>query len=98
MTQVLVKTYHIYHSTREDDSAFLELLINLPPDLVEFAIPARPVWIGPFVIEDIKAYKMGVDFMINPEGEQMRKLEAVLMKKQKERDDLWTTMTNTWKK
>jgi hypothetical protein len=98
MTQVLLKTYHIFHSTREDDSSFLQLHINLPPELVDFIIPARPVWLGSFDIEDIKAYRMGVDFLINPDGEQMKKLENVMMKKQKERDELWTSMAMPRKK
>lgn len=92
MTQVLLNTFHIYHTTREDDSTFVQLHINLPPDLSDFMIPARPVWLAPFDIEDIKAYRMGVDFMINPDGEQMQRLERVMMKKQRERDELWTSM------
>lgn len=97
MTQVLLRTYHVYHSTRDDDSSFLQLHINLPPHLNDFIIPARPVWLVPFDMEDIKAYRMGVDFMISPDGEQMKKLEKVMMKKQKERDVLWTSMAMTKK-
>jgi hypothetical protein len=97
MTQVLLRTYHVYHSTRDDDSSFLQLHINLPPNLNDFIIPARPVWLVPFDMEDIKAYRMGVDFMISPDGEQMKKLEKVMMKKQKERDVLWTSMAMTKK-
>lgn len=98
MTQVMAKNYHVFHTTKDNDSAFLRLHINLPPELVDFIIPARPVWIGPFTIEDIKAYKMGVDFLINPEGDQMTKLEQVMMKKQKERDTLWTSLLPPGKK
>jgi len=98
MTQVLLDTYHVYHSTKDDDSAYLQININLPPDLMEYKIPAQPVWLGPFDIEDIKAYRMGVDFMINPEGEQMRELEKILMKKEKKRDELWAAMIMPMKK
>lgn len=98
MTQVLLKTYHVYHSTRDDDSSFLQLHINLPPNLNNFIIPARPVWLVPFDMEDIKAYRMGVDFMLSPDGEQMKRLEKVMMKKQKERDVLWTSMAMTKEK
>lgn len=98
MTQVLSRTYHVFHSTREDDSSFLRLHINLPPELIDFMIPARPVWMKPFEIEDIKAYKMGVDFLINPDGEQISKLESVMMKKQNERDSLWVSMLEARKK
>ena len=92
MTQVLQKTYHVYHSTIEDESLFLQLIINLPPELTEFIIPARPVWIDQFDIEDIKAFRMGVEFLINPEGEQIAIMERVMMKKQKDRDMLWASM------
>jgi hypothetical protein len=92
MTQVLLRTYHVYHTTRENDSRFLQLQINIPPDLVNFTIPALPVWIKPFDIDEIKAFRMGVDFLISPDSEQMQRLEQVMRKKQTERDELWTSM------
>ncbi|MHB8809901.1 MAG: PilZ domain-containing protein [Desulfobulbaceae bacterium] len=92
MTQVLLRTYHVYHTTRENDSRFLQLQINIPPDLVNFTIPALPVWIKPFDIDEIKAFRMGVDFLISPDSEQMQGLEQVMRKKQTERDELWTSM------
>lgn len=92
MTQVLLRTYHVYHTTRENDSRFVQLQINIPPDLVNFTIPALPVWIKPFDIDEIKAFRMGVDFLISPDSEQMQRLEWVMRKKQTERDELWTSM------
>lgn len=92
MTQVLLRTYHVYHTTRENDSRFLQLQINIPPDLVNFTIPALPVWIKPFDLDEIKAFRMGVDFLISPDSEQMQRLEQVMRKKQTERDELWTSM------
>ncbi|MFZ5798048.1 MAG: PilZ domain-containing protein [Desulfobulbus sp.] len=93
MTQVILRTYHVYHSTRENDSRFLQLQINIPPDLVNFTIPALPVWIKPFDLDEIKAFRMGVDFLISPESEQMLRLEQVMRKKQSERDELWSSMS-----
>ncbi len=98
MTQVLLRAYHVYHSTKEDDSASLQLHINLPPNLTNFIIPARPVWLNQFDMEDIRAYRMGVSFLLSPDGEQMKRLEKVMMKKQKERDELWTSMAMTKEK
>lgn len=98
MTQVLLKTYHVYHSTRENDSNSLQLHINLPPDLINFMIPALPIWLRPFDIEEIKAFRMGVEFLINPDGEQMIRLENVMRKKQVQRDELWNSMTMPFKK
>jgi hypothetical protein len=93
MTQVLLKKYHVYHSTRENDSNFLHLRINIPPDLVNFTLPAAPVWMSPFVLDDIKVFRMGVEFLMNPDGEQVQQLEKVIQKKQAEREGLWSSMT-----
>jgi len=92
MTQVLLRTYHVYHSTLENDANSLQLNINIPPDLVNFTIPAMPVWLRPFDIDEIKAFRMGVEFLISPDGEQMRRLESVMRKKQAQRDELWNSM------
>lgn len=98
MTQVLHKTYHVYHSTEENAESILELLINVPPELRNLIIPCRPVWLKPFQIEEIRAFRMGVDFLISPEGEKMQRLENELMKKQKERDELWSSLADPFLK
>lgn len=95
MTQVIQKTYHVYHTTKENDKSYLELHINVPPELKNLTIPCRPVWIKPFQVEEIKAFRMGVDFLTNPEGEKMKRLHKELMKKQKERDELWSSLTDS---
>lgn len=92
MTQVLQRTYHVYHTTQENDESILELHINVPPELQNLSIPCRPIWLKPFQVEDIKAFKMGVDFLISPDGKKMMRLEKELMKKQKERDELWSSL------
>lgn len=94
MTQVLQKTYHVYHTTEKNEDSILELHINIPPELHNITIPCRPIWLKPFQIEEIKAFRMGVDFLINPDGEKMNRLERELMKKQKERDELWSSLAN----
>jgi hypothetical protein len=96
MTQVLLKKYHVYHSTRENDANFLHLRINIPPDLVNFTIPAEPIWISPFVLDDIKVFRMGVEFLMNPDGNQVQQLEKVIQKKQAEREGLWSAMTQPY--
>lgn len=98
MTQVLQKTFHVYHSTRENAKSILELHINIPPELRNLIIPCQPIWLMPFQIEEIKAFRMGVDFLINPEGEKMQRLEKELMKKQKERDELWSSLADPFLK
>ncbi|VAW41971.1 hypothetical protein MNBD_DELTA04-926 [hydrothermal vent metagenome] len=93
MTQVMSKSFHIFHSTKEDNSLFLELYINIPPDLVAFALPARPVWMNTFDMEDIRAFRMGVNFLMNPDGEKMKHLERIMGQKQKQREEHWKSIT-----
>lgn len=91
MTQVMINSYHIFHSTREDNSLFLQLTINLPPDMTYFNIPARPVWMNLFHQDEIRAFTMGVEFLTNPEGQQMKQLLAAMARQQKKRADWWSS-------
>ncbi len=93
MTQVMSKSFHIFHSTKENDSLFLELYINIPPDLVAFVMPARPVWMNAFNMEDIRAFRMGVNFLMNPDGEKMKHLERIMGQKQQQREEHWKSIT-----
>jgi len=63
LTQVMMQSFHIFHSTREDDLANLILHINIPgqPDTLE--IPAQPIWLNATKLDDIKVFKMGVNFL-----------------------------------
>ncbi|NIA05625.1 MAG: hypothetical protein GWP11_06625 [Proteobacteria bacterium] len=81
MPRVENKSYHLFHSTRQDDSSFLELkgTIQRYPD--KFRIPARPVWLESFNMDDIEAFNMGVEFMLSPEGERMTKIIEAVNKK-----------------
>ncbi|WP_028583077.1 PilZ domain-containing protein [Desulfogranum mediterraneum] len=93
MTQVLIGPYHIYHSTKDNDSNLLQLKITHPPELYELIIPARPVWIAPFQRQEIRAYKLGVEFMVSPDGKQMQMITAAMEKGQQQRSNWWT---RTW--
>ena len=93
MTQVMSQTYHVFHSTREHDSSFLQLTVNIPPEIVNFSLSARPVWLDLFRQGKIRAFKMGVEFMTNPEGAQMKRLQKALKKQQKKRSAWWTSHT-----
>ncbi len=91
MTQVMSSSYHIFHSTREDDSFFLELLINLPPDITDLALAARPIWMNLYHQDEIRAFKMGVEFLANPEGKQVKQLMSALARQQKKRAAWWSS-------
>ncbi len=89
MSQVMRDRFHIFYSTREDSSLVLQLAINIQPD-IHFKISAMPVWLDRFEQGEIRAFKMGVDFLTNPNGEQMKKLQEAMAGKQKKRGEWWT--------
>ncbi|RUM35428.1 MAG: hypothetical protein DSY50_04745 [Desulfobulbus sp.] len=91
MTQVLSNQYHVFYSTRESESLFLQLEINLPPDIKDLAIPAQPIWMNLYQQDEVRAYKMGVEFMANPEGERIKQLMTALAKQQKKRAAWWVS-------
>lgn len=81
MPRVVSKSYHLFHSTRQDDSLFLEIEGTIQQQTEKFKIPARPVWLEAFNMDDIEAFNMGVEFMISPEGERMTRIIEAVNKK-----------------
>ncbi len=93
MTQVMQRSYHVFHSTREIDSRFLQLIINVPPDNIPFSIAAHPVWMDRFLREEIRAFKMGIEFLTNPEDKLMQQLREAMRIQQHKRGEWWKTLT-----
>ncbi|MBM9537980.1 PilZ domain-containing protein [Desulfobulbus alkaliphilus] len=89
MTQVLRNSFHIFHSTRENNSLLLQLTTDYLPELDQCMFTAIPIWIDLFQRQQIKAFKMGVEFTGNPDGDRMRQLQLTLHKHQEERGQWW---------
>lgn len=81
LSRVVSKSYHLFHSTRQNDSSFLEIKGTIQQQPEKFKIPARPVWLEAFNVDDIEAFNMGVEFMLNPEGERMARIIEAVNKK-----------------
>ena len=90
MTQIIKDRYHIFHTVQDNASHLLELTINLPPDLIDNTITARPVWMDIFRQQEISAFKIGIEFTENLEGKKMRNIQASLMKEQEKRGTWWS--------
>jgi hypothetical protein len=89
MTQVMQNDFHVFHSTRDTRDAVLKLTIDHPPDIAPCALIALPVWMDVFRQQEIRAFKMGVEFTENPEKEQMHELRAALLNNQEQRGNWW---------
>ena len=83
MDQVMIRNYHIFHSTREDDTRFLQLTINLPPDIVEYTVAARPIWMNLFRQNDIHAFKIGVEFLTDTDKQKIKQLLVAIIRHNK---------------
>ena len=91
ITQVMQNSYHVFHSTREDDCRVLQLIINVPPENISFSINAHPVWMNLFCRDQIRAFKMGIEFLASPGDEQVKHLRKAMEQQQKKRGACWST-------
>lgn len=89
MTQVLHNGFHIFHSTRKNSGLLLQLTIDRPPDLNRCILTATPVWLDSFQRQQIRAFKMGIEFIDTPDGMQIRELQEALHKNQEKRARWW---------
>ena len=90
MTQIIKDRYHIFHTVQDHASHLLEMTINLPPDLIDYTIVARPIWMDIFRQQEISAFKLGIEFLENLEGEKMQDIRNSLMKDQEKRGTWWS--------
>ena len=98
MTQVLQDRYHIFHSTRENNSTILLLTIAVPPNSEIYEIKARPVWMDKFHQHHVRAFKVGVEFLIHPEGKLMTQIINILKKGRLKRGKWWADTCTLLKK
>jgi len=89
MTQIMIRAFHVFHSTRDAQNAVLQLIIDQPPEFGRHVLIGRPVWMRIFRQDEIRAFKMGVEFIETPEAKQIREALANLCKNQETRGSWW---------
>ena len=89
MSQVFRDGFHLFHTTRDNDSALLRLTFNQPPDLAGLSLIAVPIWMDLYRLREISAFKMGVNFTENPEAQQMKELQRTIRENQQQRANWW---------
>ena len=63
MSTVTHKSFHIYHSTRKNGSAYLRIKIESHSRMEGAHIDAFPVWLNTFQREDFRERMIGVEFL-----------------------------------
>jgi len=96
MTQVFHNNFHLFYSTRETSEALLQVTINLPPDINNYILHAVPIWLDLFRQQEIRAFKIGIEFTENPDAGQMKELQNALQKNQGERGNWWRKHCKFW--
>ncbi len=89
MSQMIRNGFHLYYSTRETADALVQLTINMLPESGSFTLKALPVWMATFNQQEIRAFKMGVDFTENPEEHSMKELQRAILENQERRAQWW---------
>lgn len=80
LTQVMIHSFHIFHSTREDELISLVLQIKPASQTDPVEILAQPVWLNSAKLEDLKVFKMGVDFIHTIDEEVLRSINKMINK------------------
>lgn len=62
LTHVMMHSFHIFHSTKEEESTILKLHISLSQEHDTLDLASRPVWMSAVKMDDIRVFKMGVEF------------------------------------
>lgn len=78
LTQVMMHSFHVFHSTRENDSSILKLHIRISQTHDSIDLAARPVWLNSERMEDVKVFKMGVDFSTPLDSDRMHKINKMI--------------------
>lgn len=81
LSQMVINSFHMFHSIKESDTMCLQLTINIQPEIINCRLPGQPVWMSSFREGDIHAFKMGVRFTNDPETDEMKHLEEVVLKR-----------------
>lgn len=89
MSQVFRDGFHIFHTTRDTEGAVLQLVIDLPPDIPLILLLAKPVWLGLFRQQEIRAFRMGIEFTENPDEAWRREVEKAIARNQDGRGKWW---------
>jgi hypothetical protein len=89
MTQIMHNDFHVFYSTRDTSEAVLRLTIDHPPDIDPCTFTAIPVWMDVFRQQEIRAFKIGVEFTEEQDKKQMQELQAALCNNQKQRGSWW---------
>ena len=97
MTQVFHDGFHIFHSTRDTSNTLLQLTINHPPDLNNCILTALPIWLDLFRQQEIRAFKMGIEFTESPEMSRMKELQKALQVNQNKRASWWLKHYKKWR-
>lgn len=80
LTDVVVQSYHVFHSAKQSDSVILGLNIRLPSHDRPIEIRCKPIWMSSTSLDDIKIFKMGVDFVSEIENELMLTINKYIRK------------------
>lgn len=70
MSLGVLESYDVYRTTFNNDDMHLEIEGTIPLRVNNFSLAGHPIWMDPFVLDDIRAFKMGVEFSSFSDHEQ----------------------------
>ncbi len=77
LPKVMDGSFHIFHSTREDNNLSLLLEITVPLDDKRFSLNAIPVWLDLLHDGQNREFKIGIEFTPVVAEQQIKDLQAI---------------------
>jgi hypothetical protein len=69
VNKIMAGSFHLFHSTRENDLLILQLTISDPHDGGQHTVNAHPLWFDLFHDKQLRGFKIGVTFPQPPAKE-----------------------------
>lgn len=89
MTQVLVNGFHIFHTTRNTDGVAIGLGFTNISAGDSLVFTAHPVWLKPFQQQEVRAFRMGVQFTAEARLDHIHEVQEALGADQEQRASWW---------
>lgn len=89
MSQIIRNGYHLFYSTQENEIALFQLTINTLDESAVFSLQATPIWMTIFNQQEIRAFKIGVNFTGSPDEQRMLELQKIIQENQEQRAHWW---------
>lgn len=83
VSRVRFGEYHLFYSFNDNPHLLIQICFNSDDGQEELIIPSYPVWFDHLVNTPGQPFQLGMEFLSEPQDENVRKLEQLIRRNQK---------------